>query len=60
VKSRAGTIYQISYYRAGERIRKTFADLNEAKREWLMPSLCFVWIIGWKPMPRGIGILPMF
>ena len=33
VKSRAGTIYQISYYRAGERIRKTFADLNEAKRE---------------------------
>jgi hypothetical protein len=19
----------------------------------------FFWIIGWKPMPRGIGILPM-
>ena len=33
VKGRAASFYQLSYYRAGERIRKTFADLNEAKRE---------------------------
>jgi hypothetical protein len=33
VKSRTGTLYQVAYYRAGERVRKTFADLNEAKRE---------------------------
>lgn len=30
---RSGALYQISYYRAGLRQRKTFADLNEAKRE---------------------------
>ena len=30
---RSGPLYQISYYRLGERQRKTFADLNEAKRE---------------------------
>ena len=33
VKGRVGSFYQLSYYRGGERIRKTFADLNEAKRE---------------------------
>jgi integrase len=33
VKSRTGTLYQVCHYRAGERHRKTFADLNEAKRE---------------------------
>ena len=33
VKGRAGSNYQLSYYRAGERQRRTFADLNEAKRE---------------------------
>lgn len=33
VKGRTGTLYQVAYYRAGERVRKTFADLNEAKRE---------------------------
>lgn len=33
VKGRAGSHYQLSYYRAGERQRRTFADLNEAKRE---------------------------
>ena len=33
VKGRAGSNYQLSYYRAGERQRKTFADVNEAKRE---------------------------
>jgi integrase len=33
VKGRAGSLYQLSYYRAGERQRRTFADLNEAKRE---------------------------
>ena len=30
---RTGVFYQLSYYRAGVRQRKTFADLNEAKRE---------------------------
>ena len=30
---RSGAFYQLSYYRAGVRQRKTFADLNEAKRE---------------------------
>lgn len=30
---RAGALYQLSYYRAGVRQRKTFADLDEAKRE---------------------------
>ena len=30
---RAGPLYQISYYQLGERQRKSFADLNEAKRE---------------------------
>ena len=30
---RAGVFYQLSYYRAGVRQRKTFADMNEAKRE---------------------------
>ena len=30
---RSGPLYQISYYRLGERQRKSFADLNEAKRE---------------------------
>ena len=33
VKGRSGSFYQLSYYRAGERQRKTFADINEAKRE---------------------------
>lgn len=33
VRSRGGSLYQISYYRTGERVRRTFADLNEAKRE---------------------------
>jgi integrase len=33
VKGRTGSLYQVAYYRAGERIRKSFADLNEAKRE---------------------------
>ncbi len=33
VKSRTKTIYQISFYRAGQRLRKTFSDLGEAKRE---------------------------
>ena len=33
VKGRAGSFYQLCFYRCGERIRKTFADLNEAKRE---------------------------
>ena len=33
VKGRVGSHYQLSYYRAGERQRRTFADLNEAKRE---------------------------
>jgi len=33
VKGRSGSFFQLSFYRAGERQRKTFADLNEAKRE---------------------------
>ena len=33
VKGRVGSNYQLAFYRGGERIRKTFADLNEAKRE---------------------------
>jgi integrase len=33
VKGRKGRLYQLSYYRGGERLRKTYADINEAKRE---------------------------
>src|SRR5712691_10787714 len=34
VKGRGSpSFYQLSFYRAGQRERKTFADLNEAKRE---------------------------
>ena len=32
VKCRGGFIYQLSSYRAGQRQRRTFADLDEAKR----------------------------
>ena len=33
VKGRTGLLYQVAYYHGGQRVRKTFADLNEAKRE---------------------------
>ena len=33
VKGRTGYLYQVAFYQGGERIRKTFSDLNEAKRE---------------------------
>jgi len=33
VKSRGAPLYQLSYYRAGQRQRKSFADLSTAKRE---------------------------
>jgi site-specific recombinase XerD len=33
VKSRKGRLYQLSYYQAGQRLRKTYADIHEAKRE---------------------------
>ena len=33
VKGRKGCLYQLSYYQAGQRLRKTYADIHEAKRE---------------------------
>ena len=33
VKGRKGCLYQLSYYQAGQRQRKTYADIHEAKRE---------------------------
>jgi integrase len=33
IKNRGKTVYQLSFYQAGERQRRTFADLVEAKRE---------------------------
>jgi len=33
VKGRRGCLYQLSYYQAGQRVRKTYADIHEAKRE---------------------------
>ena len=56
VKGRAAPLYQLCYYRAGERVRKTFADVNEARRE---ARLTLGQLAGERMQTRNLSALEM-